>query len=81
MKKRIEIALLVFFAAAANAENSYEFVTIAVPGSVPYSTIPYTINNNEVIALFRLAHISRRNEPAWAQRFAPSCNDSSSACT
>jgi hypothetical protein len=50
MKKLIEIALVIFSAAVAGAENSYQFVPIAVPGSVPYSTSPSAINNNEVIA-------------------------------
>jgi len=50
MKKLIATALVVLTAVAASAATRYQFVTIAVPGSAPYSTIPMGINNEYMIA-------------------------------
>jgi hypothetical protein len=49
MKKLVAGAFVILTAVIASAATRYEFLTIAVPGSVPYSTIPMGINNNEVI--------------------------------
>jgi hypothetical protein len=50
MKKLVAVAFVVLTAAAASAATRYQFVTITVPGSVPYSTIPMGINNEYMIA-------------------------------
>ena len=50
MKKLVAVAFAVLTAAAASAATRYQFLTITVPGSVPYSTIPMGINNEYAIA-------------------------------
>jgi len=49
MKKIVAVAFVILTAAAASAATRYEVLTITVPGSAPYTTLPMAINNEEVI--------------------------------
>jgi hypothetical protein len=49
MKRFVEAVLIVFTAVAASAQRRYQFPTMTAPGSVPCTTIPTGINNENVI--------------------------------